>query len=125
MEKGNFYKTVTFAICSIFIFSCSSDAVIEENHEYYNTKRMSIETTNILIEYVPGTRELTKDAIRQNYLASGLLVRWSSCEIDDVEVWEVNTYIFFKGKPKAVIDTDNEDIDKATIYATCEDYIRN
>ncbi|MBW1298738.1 hypothetical protein [Aquimarina litoralis] len=125
MGKGNFCKIVMFVICSVILFGCSVDNITEENQEYDFTKRMSVETTNVLIEYVSGTRDAVKDSIRNNYFNSGLLVRWNSCDIKDVEVWEVNTLIFFKGKPKAIIDADNEEVDKATVYATCEDYKGN
>lgn len=125
MGKGNFCKIVMFVICSVILFGCSVDDITEKNQEYDFTKRISIETTNVLIEYVSGTRDAVKDSIRNNYFNSGLLVRWNSCGIKDVEVWEVNTLIFFKGKPKAIIDADNEEVDKATVYATCEDYKEN
>lgn len=122
MGNGNFYKIVMVTICSAILFGCTSENIQDENQEYNLTKRLSVETTNVLIEYVAGTREAIKDSIRNEYFNSGLLVRWNSCELTDVEVWEVNTLIFFKGKPKAIIDADNEDVDKATIYATCKDY---
>lgn len=130
MKRNVFLKT-GLLVCAFFcVFSCSTDANVNETIiEETNAEKTRISATvEALVEFVKGTPERNKMAVRDKYIRMGLLLSWEECEIkdnDDVEVWLIdNIKLVAYGKPNPLnhSEDDGDDVEKITLYANCKDY---
>lgn len=131
MKRSLFLNVLWGVNVFFWVVSCTYENNSFENEiQEMETKKVvrfdgSIE---ILLEYKQGVSEDGKKRIRQNYLNTGLLLRWEKCDIRDnenVEVWVVNTEIYYAKDPAPITERDKEDIERLMENANCEDYNEN
>ncbi len=129
MKIGFFLNKVLMVCAFLCVIGCTQDTGLPENdviNAIKTKKGLRIdETMEVLVEFVEGTPESNKRRIRDNYTSIGLLLDWQLCNIrgtTDVEVWIIDLEVYMAYRPAPLTETENEDMDKVTLYANCKDY---